>query len=615
MIFMLAVFSPLVAVASEGGEDQHLQDRFFGEDFDPSCAEQNPSFLARNIARAIAGIGDFIAQRLGIKDPLMLIFQRHTRPEVRYTPLEHCPHMGHVIGGGEEVLLVGADADKFWVKPANLIAYTFTPQEFQVIDTFFSALRAIFPYFLILGILYAGFVAITAKSTEDVLGQKSVTIGLLFAPVILYLGPHLLEPLFWLNKIIIETVASAMGDIVNQPWLSVFFIPDNVNLGMALLSLVAVIAAVLLNFQYTVRKIMIGILILMLPIIAISAISPHTRKTFGVWFSELCANIFLQAAHAIVYGVFVVFMFIPPGTEGDPTTTLPPVFVGLAMLLGLNSMAQLVRTMFGLPSAGGGMLGAAGGAVGVGSMLAMGKMLGGMGGWAKKDGRSVEEKTQDAKNVSPDESEPGMAGGGDSGAQTGIAASGTPIDTGGMATSSANNNAVKEPALPEPTFFKRLREGEYNTQIGGFAKNAARTTAIGGAAVVGGAFLGAAAGPAGLGVGVAGGAMIGKAGVAGVEKGAGYVVQHQKNQLEENRRQIGETEEAMREEDEVGKARDEREVRRMSEAELGAEATETKYEKWMKKQEKKEIFGTPEFWEWEKLRVRDELNDDKNWGF
>ncbi len=81
-----------------------------------------------------------------------------------------------------------------------------------------------------------------------------------------------------------------------------------------------------LNFIYIARKVMIGILLMLGFVAAISLLYAKTRSFFGTWIKELASNIFLQSIHSLVlfsiiamttfnssmfYKIGLMLMFIP----------------------------------------------------------------------------------------------------------------------------------------------------------------------------------------------------------------------------------------------------------------------------------------------------------------
>ncbi|PLR70463.1 hypothetical protein [Bacillus sp. UMB0728] len=64
------------------------------------------------------------------------------------------------------------------------------------------------------------------------------------------------------------------------------------------------VLALILNFIYIARKIIILLLLIMGPVAAYALMFNRTRGFFGTWIKELCSNIFLQTIHALVLFAF-----------------------------------------------------------------------------------------------------------------------------------------------------------------------------------------------------------------------------------------------------------------------------------------------------------------------
>ncbi|WP_031417307.1 type IV secretion system protein [Lysinibacillus sphaericus] len=87
------------------------------------------------------------------------------------------------------------------------------------------------------------------------------------------------------------------------------------------------VLAAVLNGVYILRKILIGLLLVLGFVAAFSLLFARTRPFFGAWLKELCSNVFLQSVHAIVLytmilmssvGVSVSTNFISPLFDSGP---------------------------------------------------------------------------------------------------------------------------------------------------------------------------------------------------------------------------------------------------------------------------------------------------------
>lgn len=511
------------------GEEEDVDDEvwatMFGEDFDPAD-RSGTNLFGRNIARALTAVTEFIWNWLGVQDPIMLIFQRDTR----LTDSDH----------------------SYFTEPDDLIAYTFTRHEFQIIDRFYSTIRAVAPWLILAGAVIVAYFLMFSNVAESRGKAKNIFLGLVAAPALLFLGPYLMEPIFWFNRLLVEIAAHVMGDAVNRPWLSVFYHPDNIRLGYALLSIFMIIMAVILNFQYIVRKIMIAVLLIIFPVVAILAITPTTRPVLNIWVREMLSQVFMQAAHAFTYAIMVSLIFVSAsnGAAQASATTFPPAYLAVATFIALNSITNVIRSLLGATSTESG--GLVSSALGIGAVMALGRMAmtatgkGASQAAGKLTTGQKSETSSRGKAANSSGKEGGL--GAPSGSSQSGSAQGTSIlshktalgeeesasddDSTGGADSTGDADSTESTVLPatatspdeEGSPSKTFPEGgrvaerkqEQRDALRNRAVGAAKLGAIGAGAVIGGTYLGAAMGPAGLKAGALGGGYAGhSAGRAG----------------------------------------------------------------------------------------------------
>lgn len=126
------------------------------------------------------------------------------------------------------------------------------------------------------------------------------------------------------------------------------------------------VLAAVLNGVYILRKIIIGLLLVMGFVAAFSLLFSRTRPFFGAWLKELCSNVFLQSVHAIVLyimilmssvGVSVTTNFISPMFDSGPvlltattdeydmTTTGAGTFFKLIMMAAFIPVSGLITRL------------------------------------------------------------------------------------------------------------------------------------------------------------------------------------------------------------------------------------------------------------------------------
>lgn len=142
------------------------------------------------------------------------------------------------------------------------------------------------------------------------------------------------------------------------------------SLPLTILLLMAGMMLLSLNYQYVMRIIILGLLILIFPIVTTITIFPAYRHALQTWMKEFVAQVTLQLAHALALGVFFV-LIITPGFGNGGTFWLM-----IAYFAGLPAIANLIRELLGLQGGiGGGAMGVAAGMAGISSLANMSRMF------------------------------------------------------------------------------------------------------------------------------------------------------------------------------------------------------------------------------------------------
>lgn len=447
------------ALTTDQLTDQELRDKVFG-DWEE---DRKGNVLSRHFAAFLSDIATGLYWALGIQDPVTLIY-----------------------GVNPDNLITNPQSNEY-TDPQNLILYTFKDAEATVIRVFYGAMeRFLLIPLLIAVIIFGYFVLIKNLSTEHLTTGKEYLLGLLLFVLLILFGGIIVEPLFFINRAIVLFVGSQAAPIVSLPIFEAFLKPfDGVlPLYWVVLFLLLFFGTAVLNFQYTVRKITLAVLLIMFPWVAYRAIFPSGRGALGQWFREFCSNLFLQSAHALLYAVMLTFF-----------AATYNYLVLIAMVVSLSTLTNLVRGMFGASGSEGGMGGAMAGMMGLTAMMGIGGIFSRIkGGTASSAARTVAEKGGDVAGIG--------------------SAAGAMDGTAEAASRSATIAASK------PILQKGLMKGmKWKTGL--------THTAMGLGAVTGALALGAAMGPAGISLGVKMGLGTGQvagSAVGGVAMGAGSVV-------------------------------------------------------------------------------------------
>lgn len=320
---------------------------------------KNVSWPERLAASLIIAAPNWLVNVLGLQDPVSLVFMIDTQ-----APL---------VGGMPQQRDL-----PYW--------HVFTESEMGAVATLYDSLAEFAPIWLVvavvllaLGILY------NMANPQSKAGFREYVLGFLLAMVMLKFGPQLLGFVFDVNYALVMQFKHIALPLFHQP---LFFQPgetpmflglvtladENISFGDAIIAFIAVFCIGVLNFQYIMRKINIALLVGLIPLIAVISIAPAKRYVLGIWFRELIANIFLQAAHA---AVLAFLLLIIHATEQNPSTNAgvsETFWVKLVALLALAGLAGLVRSVIGAETVTG-PPGAAMAMFGVAGLLALGKMI------------------------------------------------------------------------------------------------------------------------------------------------------------------------------------------------------------------------------------------------
>jgi len=78
-------------------------------------------------------------------------------------------------------------------------------------------------------------------------------------------------------------------------------------IGYAVVLLAAAGLTLSINVIYIVRHFVLLVFLVMTPVVAAMYAVSHNKKVFNLWIGEILSNLFMQAAHAFVWTLFIVF--------------------------------------------------------------------------------------------------------------------------------------------------------------------------------------------------------------------------------------------------------------------------------------------------------------------
>lgn len=207
-----------------------------------------------------------------------------------------------------------------WAKDETMApdgVFTVNERE-KIINPVFKMLGSVYATVITLAIMISamkmGFRAHTPQSRADF--WEDVMYWVLSA-IFLASFTQFTDILFALNTGFVQSFASLLTG-PGGPGLdgaSVIAGADGYSVGDILFVFLAEwILALIMNFIYIARKVVILLLMIMGAVAAISLLFAKTRYFFGVWLKELCGNIFIQSIHAVILYAFIMMSANGAGT-------------------------------------------------------------------------------------------------------------------------------------------------------------------------------------------------------------------------------------------------------------------------------------------------------------
>lgn len=318
-------------------------------------SEDWPSRLAGSV---LMSIPNFILKAIGLEDPMELIYQ---------TKIEY------VSKPGEPGRPEGFSTPKIVLEGDKSYFRTFTASEFGGIAKFYDRVNEVVPVSLVLLIVLMGMGFLyTSTNPNSKITFREYAVGLLLGAAALKFGIYVLQIVFDINYAIVKYFEYIAGDRLKDSLFSTI-LQDESGLGAAILFFVVVFSVAVINWQYIIRKIVIALLIGLLPLVAVISIMPSRRYAIGYWAKEFFSQVFLQSAHAAVLTLALLLM--APEPAGNVAMADMGIWMKVACIAGLPTIAPLVRRVIGADDPGGGMMTSIGALIGAGSLANIGKML------------------------------------------------------------------------------------------------------------------------------------------------------------------------------------------------------------------------------------------------
>lgn len=386
---------------SEQGDNNAFPPGLFKRD--PAEVESNAGYIEKFCAEIVMLIPRFVHSIIPMKDMTELVFSR-TFP-----------------GNNEPI--------------QRLALYTFDEGEYQAIGLLYDTLRNMMPIPLTIAVAFMGvLILLGSENAKSRVAYKDYVTGIFFCILILEFGHYLWDFIFSLNYYAVEVFYSAIeGRMVMNSFIDTLCRWDTASLGMAVITFIAVVATGIMNFHYALRKVILAILLLIMPVVAVASVFPQTRSTFTVWLRELMANLFMQTGHAAALAL--LFLFVAKGVS---------FWILLCFMLGINGIAGVVRRVIGAESLNGGTMAQMGNIMGLGAVMALGRI--GQGIIVGKRGISPAMDMVTGSVITPMAEAGGATPGSNAARAIGTIAKGAFMATAGLAGATLSGMAAGNPS-------------------------------------------------------------------------------------------------------------------------------------------------------------------------
>ena len=297
--------------------------------------------------------------------------------------------------------------------------YGIFPQEyFGILDSFRNILENYSILALVMVVLFAGFLLLTKSTNHDSLTYaKEIFKGMFFAILLMKFYFYLFQFFAELNIHCVDAFYEWLVPSEEKiSFLDMLYNPNTSSIAMVIVTFLAVFMIAMMNFQYTVRMLSLGIIFAFTPVAAVISIIPERRSAIKTWFNELVGNIFTQTIHAAA----LVFVLKTINAFGQSPALRPKMFwVAMAGLMALNSIAMLVRSLIGLESFNyNSALGFSANMLGLAPLMALGRMTGRAFGKKKEHSSSEGSGAAQASSGEVKSAVSSIAGGSAGGAET-----------------------------------------------------------------------------------------------------------------------------------------------------------------------------------------------------
>lgn len=226
----------------------------------------------------------------------------------------------------------------------------------KTISQWYYALFIVCAIGLLLTLIYIGIRMAISTIAERKAKYKSMLQNWILSVVILFTLHFFMVAVIYINQSILDIMAISSGDLANldtELFGMIMQLKASASIPGTIVFVALVIYSVKFLLIYFKRLLNLAILTLIAPVIAIAysidKIKDGKSQSLGAWMKEYVYNVFLQMIHAIVYAIFIGFIFdiIRNGETFDLIPNMILILVALNFMLKADEIMKKIFKLEG----------------------------------------------------------------------------------------------------------------------------------------------------------------------------------------------------------------------------------------------------------------------------
>lgn len=321
------------------------------DDLEP---EQKPGVFEKQLSKFALNVANSLISLSGAQDVSVLVFQRKD-----------------VIQEDESWIQNTTSADR-----ENMVFGIFPNALFEGVAAIYDMFVGLLPIPILVILVGAALFLVfdIMRSTDTRSSMKEHILGVIFAVVLIRFGHLLWDWIIFINNFIVDAVYIVLSNngIHVTSFLATIWDPTSTDkvtsspsFMVAIIVLLAAFTTFSINYQYMVRMLTLGMLIVLFPAVILAVVMPSRRNVLNLWFSIFVSQVFTQAAHAISLGLF---FFLLKNADQLAFWLVFAMFFALPML---SDLVQRIVSAFTGEGFGGGLKTSLSNASGITGLMAI----------------------------------------------------------------------------------------------------------------------------------------------------------------------------------------------------------------------------------------------------